>query len=251
MKNILKNYRHRLLNLSSSNKALLLLRLSRELHLDVQELDFLNSEPAFSIIEKAISGKKKISLGPFADSRYAPVTAVSRRLRYIQRKAAMIFEERGSRELYLGWPFVHGKFSDGTTVRCPLLFFPVRLQVNRAQEWELVPDEAQTAQFNQSFLLSYAHYTGIPLADALMELELSALPQHPLEFRTKVYELLKEHQLKVYAGAAFFADKLKPFREYKKADYEASLKPGQLYLEQEAVLGIYPQAASFLLSDYD
>ncbi|MDX5481188.1 MAG: AAA domain-containing protein [Hymenobacteraceae bacterium] len=250
MKSILKSYRHRLLNLSVGNRALLLLRLSREMHLDVEELDFINNKPAFSILEKLIAGKKAV-LAPFADSRYAPVTPVSRRLRYIKRKADMIFEERGSHELYLGWPFVHGKFSDGTTVRCPLIFFPVKLQVNAAQEWELTPDESQPPQFNQSFVLAYAHYMGTPLTEPLLELDLSTLPSHPLEFRTQVYELLKEQQLGVHAGREFFTDKLKPFRDYKKADYEADLKPGQLYLEQEAVLGIYPQAASFLLADYD
>jgi hypothetical protein len=250
MKSILTTYRHRLLNLSSSNRALLLLRLSRELHLDVSELDFLNNKPAFSVVERFIAGKKAV-LAPFADSRYAPVTPVSRRLRYIRRKADLVFEERGSHELYLGWPFVHGKFSDGTTVRCPLLFFPVKLQVSAAQEWELVPDESQPARFNQSFVLAYAHYMGTPLAEPLLELDLDTLPTHPLEFRTQVYELLKEQQLGVHAGREFFNDKLKPFRDYKKTDYEAELKPGQLYLEQEAVLGIYPQAASYLLADYD
>ncbi|WP_114778375.1 AAA domain-containing protein [Botryobacter ruber] len=251
MKNILKNYRRRLLNLSSSNRSLVLLRLSREQHLDVQELDFLQDKPAFNIVQQVISGKKKIVLSPYADSRYAPVTPVSRRLRNIRRKADMIFEERGSKELFLGWPFVHGMFPDGTVVRCPLLFFPVRLQVNGAQEWELLPDESQPPQFNQSFLLAYAHYLGTPLAEPLTELDLQTLPPDPLAFRTAIYELLKEHQLKVHAGAEFFADKLHPFRDYKKADFEENLKPGQLHLEQEAVLGIFPQAASFLLSDYD
>ncbi|SIQ54403.1 AAA domain-containing protein [Pontibacter lucknowensis] len=250
MKSILKSYRHRLLNLSAGNRALLLLRLSRELHLDINELDFINNKPAFHVLEKVISGKSAM-LAPFADSRYAPVTPVSQRMRYIRRKTDMIEEERGSRELYLGWPFVHGKFADGTTVRCPLLFFPVQLQVNARQEWELVPDPSQPAQFNQSFVLAYAHYMGTPLAEPLLELDLGTLPTHPLEFRTQVYELLKENQLTVHAGREFFTDKLKPFHDFRKADYEADLKPGQLYLEQEAVLGLYPQAASYLLSDYD
>ncbi|MEJ8800871.1 AAA domain-containing protein [Pontibacter sp. H249] len=251
MKNILKNYRRRLLNLGTGNRALLLLRLYQELHVDVEALDFVNGEPAFEVLNKLLSGKKKIGLSPYADSRYAPVTHASRKLRYIKRKAEMIFEERGSRELYLGWPFVHGKFSDGTPVRCPLLFFPVALQINAAQEWELVPDTAQQPQFNQSFLLAYAHYMGTPLAEELTELDLSTLPQHPLEFRTKVYELLKESQLAINAGSTFFADKLKPFRDYKKAEYETHLKDGQLHLEPEAVIGIFPQAGSYLLNDYD
>ena len=99
MKDILKNYRRRLLNLGTSNKALLLLRLSKELHLDVQELDFLSSQPAFAIIHQVVAGKSKITICPYADSRHTPVTPVSQRLRYIRRRADMIEEERGSQEL--------------------------------------------------------------------------------------------------------------------------------------------------------
>ncbi|MBC5773972.1 AAA family ATPase [Pontibacter sp. KCTC 32443] len=251
MKNILKNYRRRLLNLSTGNKALLLLRLQKELHLDVESLDFILGASAFSIVEKLISGAKRISLCPVADSRYAPIAPISKRLRYIKRRTDMLLEERGSEELYIGWPFVHGMFADGTVVRCPLFLYPVQLQVNAAQEWEVEPSINQPPRFNQSFLLAYAHYTGTPLAENLLELDVSTLPAHALEFRTQVYELLKQEQLALYAGRDFFGDKLRPFRDYKKADYEADLKPGQLYLEQEAVLGIYPQAASYLLADYD
>src|SRR5687768_8122934 len=113
MKNILKNYRRRLLNLSSGNKALLLLRLQKELHLDVESLDFIVGQPAYSIVEKLIAGAKKIILSPVTDSRYEPVAAISKRLRYIKRRTDMILEERGSEELYIGWPFVHGMFTDG------------------------------------------------------------------------------------------------------------------------------------------
>lgn len=251
MKHILKNYQRRLLNLSSNNRALLLLRLSAELHLDVESLDFILGNPAFDVINKLVAGTRKIPLCPVADSRYAPVAPLSKRLRYIKRRTDMILEERGSQELYLGWPFVHGKFADGTAVRCPLFLYPVQLQVNAAQEWELVQSADQSPRFNQSFLLAYAHYSGTPVAENLLELDVSTLPAHALEFRTQVYELLKSEQLAVHVGREFFADKLKPFRNYKKAEYEAGLKPGQLYLEPEAVLGIYPQAASYLLSDYD
>ncbi len=251
MNNILKNYRRRLLNLGTGNRALVQMRLSAEMHLDVQELDFLINSPAFSIIQNLIAGKKRIIISPYADSRFAPVEPVSRRLRNIKRKVEMVFEERGSRELYIGWPFVHGKFSDGTAIRCPLLFFPVALQLNAAREWELVQDTSQQPHVNQSFLLAYAHYNNTPVAEQLLELDLRTLPQHSLEFRTKLYELLKESNMAVHTGRDLFNDRLKHFREYKKADYEEALKPGQLHLEQEAVLGIYPQAASYLLADYD
>lgn len=251
MESILRNYRRRLLNLGSGNRSLVLLRLYRELHLDAHALDFLNGKPAFSVLEQLLQGRKKISLCPYTDPRDTHVATVSRRLRMLRRKAEMLFEERGSKELFLGWPFVHGQFPDGTLVRCPLLFFPVRLQVNTRQEWELQLSEERVPQFNQSFLLAYAHYTGTAPAEELLELDLSTLPAQPLEFRTQVYELLKAQGISINIGRGFFSDKLEPFAEYRKAAFEAEHKPGQLQVRPEAVLGIFPQAASYLLADYD
>lgn len=251
MKSILKNYRRRLVNLSTSNRALLLLRLSKELHIDIQDLDFLNGTSAFTTIQQVVAGKNRVVISPYADSQYAPVTPVSKRLRYIRRRADAIVEERGNQELYLAWPFVRGKFADGTVVRCPLLFFPVKLEVNRNQEWELVQDKQQQPHFNQSFLLAYAHYTNTPVAEALLELDWISMPKDPLTLRTHIYELLKENQLALHVGRKFFADGLKLFQDLKKQELHDAAKPGQLYVEPEAVIGIFPQAASFLLNDFD
>ena len=126
MQHILRSYLKRLTNLSGNNRSLLLLKLSKEQDLDLHDIDFLNDAASFEIIRQLVQGKKKIKLVDSLDSRNEKVNNLSNQLRKIHRRETFIFEERGAKDLYVGWPFVHGKLQDGTQVRCPLLFFPTK-----------------------------------------------------------------------------------------------------------------------------
>jgi hypothetical protein len=101
----------------------------------------LNGENAFSIIKALIAEKQKI-ICPVVDTRMEAANEASKKLKKLQRIDQLIFEERGSQDLHVGWPVVQGKFMDGTLVRCPLLFFPVSLKVHNNQ-WVLEPREEQ------------------------------------------------------------------------------------------------------------
>ena len=122
IKNILETYLRRLTNLSGNNRSILLLRLYADQLMDLQEFSFLNGERSFSIINALIAGKEK-KLCPVLDSRVEASNDSSRRLKKIARTDRFVFEERGSNDLHVGWPFVRGKFADGTLVSCPLIFF--------------------------------------------------------------------------------------------------------------------------------
>lgn len=250
MQHILKTYQRRLINLSSSNKSLLLLRPSAALHLDLHALGFLHKEGAFGLLKKLLARQATVPLCSVADSRHAPENVLSRHLKNISRKARLILEERGAKELFVGWPFVHGRFQDGTPVRCPLLFFPVELLVEK-QQWSLRPLEAMSPQLNRSFLLAYAHYQQLPLQESLLETDFSSFPKDALAFRTALYELLKEQGLDLNFNRELFTDEVIPFRSQNRHDFEAQWQPGQLKLQPEAVLGIFPQAGSYLLNDYE
>ena len=168
LQKILKSYQKRLTNLTSRNKSLLLLNLSAEQFLDIHELDFLQNKPSFNITEQLIAQKNTISLCEIHDPRYERVNEVSKRLRKISRTEKFIEEERGSEDLYVGYPIIKGKFSDGTVVRCPLLFFPVTIIQKEAQIWQLqTRDESIT--LNRSFLLAYSHFNQLQISDELLE----------------------------------------------------------------------------------
>ena len=247
---ILKSYQKRLTNLTSRNKSLLLLNLSAEQFLDIHELDFLQNKPSFNIIEQLIAQKNTISLCEIQDPRYERVNEVSKRLRKISRTEKFIEEERGSEDLYVGYPIIKGKFSDGTVIRCPLLFFPVTIVQKDAQIWQLhTRDESIT--LNRSFLLAYSHFNQIQISDEFLEHSFEDFSKGSLEFRTQLYEFLKDSPLKIDFNKELFINVLHNFEKQLKTDVDLSENNGELKLYPQAVLGIFPQAGSFLVPDYE
>ena len=133
---VLKTYRNRLTNLTGRNRSLLLTTLPAQQFLDLHEADFLLNKPAFDLISQLLSRRATLPVCEVMDPRNERVNEVSKRLRRIARTAQFIEAERGTEDLYVGWPFVRGKFMDGTVVHGPLLFFPVNL-TQTGNRWQL------------------------------------------------------------------------------------------------------------------
>lgn len=225
----------------------MLLRLHSEQLLDLQKLSFLNGEKAFEIIRSLIAGKAK-SICPELNSRMEAVNEVSRKLKRLQRLDKFIFEERGSNDLHVGWPILRGKFSDGTPVRCPLLYFPVSLSLENGQ-WVLVLREDAGVSMNKSFLLAYAFYNNVKLDDDFLNTSFEEFDADSTIFRTQLYQLLKD-TIELNFNPDTFTDDLTPFLEFKKDEFESEHHLGAIKLFPEAVLGIFPQAGSQLVPDY-
>ncbi|MEL6535442.1 MAG: AAA domain-containing protein, partial [Bacteroidota bacterium] len=249
MQKILQHYLRRLTNLTGNNRSLLLLRLISDQTIDLHELDFLENQPSFSLIEGLIGQKGKQTLCAQLDPRNATNNEVSKRLKKIQRIEQFIFEERGARDLYVGWPFVRGKFSDGTLVRCPLLFFPVALEVAQGN-WQLALRKDVNITLNKTFLLAYAYFNQVKLDDGLIEGVIDDFDPDSRVFRTMLYQMLKESPIELNFNQENFVDRLQSFEHFKKSELDAETEPGLLKLFPEAVLGIFPQAGSYLVPDY-
>lgn len=249
MQKILESYLRRLTNLSGNNRSLLLLRLISDQFIDLHEFNFALNKPSFDIIRALIAHDNKISLCAEMDSRDATSNILSQRLKKIQRIDRFIFEERGAKDLYVGWPFVRGKLSDGTLIRCPLIFFPVDLAREKGQ-WILVRRKDVNTTLNKSFLLAYAHYNGVKLDEELIEQVVDDYAREATPFRSQLYDLLKNSQVELHFNTDNFADELHRFTDFRKDQLDASEKPGALKLYPEAVLGIFPQAGSYLVPDY-
>ncbi len=247
IKHILKTYLRRLTNLSGNNRSLFLLRLSAEQLLDLHETSMLNGVASFEVI-KALMAGRSAKLCQVLDSRMEVNNEVSRKLKNLQRVDKFLFEERGSNDLHVGWPFVRGKFSDGTPVRCPLLFFPVAL-IQENNGWYLQPRPQAGITLNKSFLLAYAFYNKVALEEELLETNFEDFSGDPTVFRTQLYQLVTG-KLEINFNQDNFRDELTAFKAYKKDDFISAHKQGELKLFPEAVLGIFPQAASQLVPDY-
>lgn len=246
-KKILEAYLRRLTNLSGNNRSLLLLRLYADQLMDLHDVNHLNGYPSFEVL-KALIGGKTIKLCQVLDSRLESNNEVSKKLKKIQRADNFLFEERGSYDLHVGWPFVRGKFSDGTPVRCPLLFFPVSI----AQEnngWHLQLRQHAGISLNKSFLLAYSFYNKVSVEDEILDTSFEDFNTDSTVFRTQLYQLLKE-RIEINFNPDNFRDELIPFHEFRKDDFDQKHRNGELKLFPEAVLGIFPQAGSQLVPDY-
>src|SRR5690606_14800722 len=246
VKNVLQSYLRRLTNLSGNNRSLLLLRLHAEQLMDLHEVDHLNDYASFEVLKAFVAGKT-IKLCQVLDSRVESNNEVSKKLKKIQRTDNFLFEERGSYDLHIGWPFVRGKFSDGTFVRCPLLFFPVSL-VQENNGWYLHLRQQAGITFNKSFLLAYAFYNKVSLEEEMFDTNFEDFNPDSTVFRTQLYQLLKE-RIEINFNPDNFRDELTPFHSFKKDEFDMKHRNGELKLFPEAVLGIFPQAGSQLVPD--
>ncbi|QSE98847.1 AAA domain-containing protein [Fulvivirga lutea] len=249
MHEILKSYLKRLTNLTLNNRSLFLLRQNKDQFIDLYDFNFNIKDGSFQIIESLISGNR-LSLCQQFDSRDEETNVASSRLKRISRTEKFIYEERGSKDLYVGWPFVKGKLSDGTPVRCPLLFFPVDLEL-QSSKWLLKPRADEGPSFNKSFLLAYSHYNNVPIEDDFIDRNLEDFDTDSTVFRTSLYQLFKDSDIELNFNQDNFQDTLQKFEEYTKSDYEEAFGTGELKLFPEAVLGIFPQSGSYLVPDYN
>lgn len=246
-KDLLQTYLRRLTNLTTNNRSLLLLRASGDQLVDLQSLSYLNGEKAFDIIRTLIAGRSR-KICQVVDARMEENNRLSRKLRLLDRADHFLFEESGVKDLHVGWPFVRGKFNNGTMVRCPLLFFPVTL-ITRDNDWVLQPREDAGISLNKTFLLAYAFYNKTPPDETLLESTFEDFNSDSTVFRTELYQLLKD-KIELHFNPDNFRDELISFETFKRKEMEEGFENGSLKLHPEAVLGIFPQTGSRLVPDY-
>ncbi|UHG91112.1 AAA domain-containing protein [Spirosoma oryzicola] len=247
---ILRAFRRRLVNLSSRNRSLLLTNLPASQFLDLHEADFLVNSSSFNLISELISRKSSLTISEVLDARHERSNEVSRKLRRIARTAKFITEERGTEDLYVGWPFVRGKFMDGTVVHAPLLFFPIQIE-QQGKYWKLVRRSDEFAFLNPTFVLAYGQYNQVRIPDEILEKTLDDFDQDALVFRTQLYEWLKAGPIEINFNQNLFVDTLHFFDPQTAKSLHQLERTGELKLYPEAVLGIFPQAGSYLVPDYD
>ncbi len=250
MKDTLKVYQKRLTNLSGKNRSLLLLQLAQSRFIDICSFDFLCNKPAFHIVKSLIARKSPIQLCPVVDSRDSASNKVSTRLRIVYRNDRMIFEETGTEDLYVGYPFIIGKMNNDMPIYAPLVYFPIALQIEHGT-WVIKLRKDVEIGFNKTLLLAFSHFNYINFETSFLEHSFENGSKEITTFFTELYHLLENSPFEVNFNREMFAQKISPFCSYKKADFERSFETGKLKLVPQAVLGLFPQASSYLSPDYE
>lgn len=247
---ILHTYKLRLTNISQGSRALKLARLSKRKDVDGFELGYADGNTPEELLRKILAGKS-VRLIQKLDPRFEKTNLMDARLNAIYRELQTIFEETGSQDLYVGYPFVEGKFSDGTAVRCPLLLFPVALvrQLIGKARWQLnTPEDAQIL-LNPTFFLAYERYQQTRLPQAFWEESIEYQADWQL-FLNDLYQFFQRYELDINFNTELFDFKLQYFTDYNKEVFEA-FPVGSLTLKPQMVLGIFPQSDSALMQDYE
>lgn len=250
MRQIIHSYKLRLTNLSQGNRSLKLARLSARKDIDLLDLGDLEKESAEELLEKVLAGKD-IRLINKLDARYERTNLADRRLNTIYRQLNTFFEETGSYDLYLGYPFVEGSFADGTKLRCPLLLFPVSLErsLQSRPRWKLSSSREEPVQFNRTFLLAYEQFQKVRFSPEFWDAEIERSPDWQ-QWLNDLYQLLKEHEVEINFNTKLFERKLTHFVDMRQEQMD-DFKLGVMKLQPHAVLGIFPQSDSSLLQDYE
>ncbi|RMG19553.1 MAG: DUF4011 domain-containing protein [Bacteroidetes bacterium] len=250
MHQLIHHYKLRLTNLSQANRSLKLARLSKRRDIDFKAFDYLEGERAEELLARLIAGKD-VRLINRLDPRFEPVNLADRRLVNIFREVRIIFEETGTYDLFVGYPFVEGKFIDGTPVRCPLLLIPVGLRRNLQgrPRWKLERIAGESITFNKTFFLAYEQFQQLRLKPAFWEEEIDDHKDWR-EWLNLLYQKIKDYQIEVNFNPRLFDLKLNRFDDYLQSTLQG-FPLGQLKFQPQAVLGIFPQSDSALFQDYE
>ncbi|MEZ4771794.1 MAG: AAA domain-containing protein [Bacteroidia bacterium] len=249
MHQIIHSYKLRLTNLSQSNRSLKLARLSKSRDMDLKDLGFLEEDSPEDILLKIISGKD-VRLINKLDPRHEPVNLADRRLNQIYRSVRTLFEETGTYDLFVGYPFVEGKFIDGSVARCPVLLFPVRLirNLQSRPRWKLEVVEGEPVVFNKTFFLAYEQFQQVRLQPEFWEEEIEPVKDWK-SWVNDLYQKIKSYEIEVNFNSDLFDLRLESFQDYL-AESMNRFGMGKLIFRPQAVLGIFPQSDSSLLQDY-
>lgn len=249
MEKILKKFHQRLANISTKNKSLVLLQLTKRLFIDLHSFHFLQKKSSFSILETVLSASKKTVLTTLLDPRDGQANAMSEQLKTILKTHQVILEERGSHDLSIGFPFVTGKFVDGTVVRAPLLFIPVQIWIEN-NHWYLSRKPDSSIRFNRDFLLAYAFRNQLSVPETLLEATFDDFPSEILPFLTQLYAFFNESVLEINFNRELFEQQLHFFERKTGEELKQNFDVGLLKLFPEAILGFFPLHSSFLAADY-
>ena len=150
--------------------------------------------------------------------------------------------DRGQNDLYIGYPFVIGRISgENFDVRCPLALFPVEVE-RTSTTISVRLDESRDALYNNTLILAYFKFNNItkPLPnDTIDEL-------NRLEFIPQLLKYYEDYDIRIDMKQSG----MNKFVEYQRSEFP-HFKEGELYLEENVILGKFPVCSSSIQKDFD
>jgi len=175
------------------------------------------------------------------EDSYEKLLTMSNNMNYLYRETRAIEKETGKFELFIGYPFVEGKFKDGTFVRAPFFLFPVEIE-SKNNKWFIKNNPSRDPMINKVFLFAGAkcHGSSIKIYE---ELDFSQLNQSQLmDYVVKELDSMGMVAVKDHSDYLF----LKTYTNATVPDY----KFGELIVTPYVVAGQFPISNS-IYTDYE
>lgn len=247
--NILQSYIEDLHSFDLANNTLLLSENKEDSFLDISTLDIPNQATPFALIEQLITHKPNITISEQLYSEEAMHKSLWDTLNAISRQEQLIKTEKGSEELYIGYPMVRGTLADETPISTPLLLFPVSLLKkyhSTGITWKLYRRDEQIS-FNSALLHAYSRHNQIRIFDNLLEYNFDEFPRNTQSFHTQLAELLRVSPINISVHQSLFDGVITAFNTNIQ-DPNQALERLQLF--PEAIIGLFPQKRNTPSPDY-
>lgn len=170
------------------------------------------------------------------------IIGYSNQINYLSREINAVEKETGKYELFIGYPFVEGRFNDGTFVRGPLLLFPIEV-IKKNNQWLFKNIVDQDILINKVLVYGYAKYNNIKLED--FETEFSHFENFTDDPIRGVLKYVNEHKIITDMPDDFKVERFKDYTASTIPEYKA----GELLVRSYAVLGQFPLSNS-IYTDY-
>ncbi len=164
------------------------------------------------------------------------------RIKDIKRDVEEIEKETGRSELYIGYPFVFGTINQGstkTTIKAPLLLFPVKIDITDENTVDLSINESEKIQINRALIFAYAQSKKLNID--MMDTEFDDLAQYPTI--SSIIKYLESFHIK-FDGSEYESKNIYNYGRFKEPDGKPSLS-----LRYAAVLTRYSLSNS-IFNDY-
>ncbi len=238
----LKHLRERLVSGDGRSPSVRLYRTSSGKHFDLAQLDRVitgRSERVVAMLHDATT----IPMLSGAEAGLSKTSSeVSSAIRQLEREFKARVEETGSRDLYVGYPFLIGVVG-GFFVRAPLVLHPFSIvgDGKGSGSFTLKKREDDEAIANQALIRLLFAKKGYAFTDELAD----TLDAKAAEGTQELLTALKDIGL----DAAPLSGAITPFENMNAA--AAILLPEGFSISENAVAGFFPQSSSDLLQDYD
>lgn len=228
----------KLVNINRKNRLLFLSKISNKYAFDLFDVEN-NYNPLDIIFKKKTV--KVCSLSQQSEVRWQSGEDRYKRIVGLLREINKDLRDKGQFNLYIGYPFVIGRLSgEKFDVRAPLVLFPA--QIERYTNYiDVRLDTSRDIVYNNNLILAYHKFNNIrrSLPDTdIKEVREQEFIENTLDFYQKEELLIKIRN----RG-------LSKFKNYMAGEFP-SFEEGELYLEENVVIGKFPIYSSSIQKDF-